>query len=124
MEAAELLRASSSQNTSVIDDSESSSDDEELREQRLERFRIAVEKESLQAAEKVARSEDRRKKRDQKKLEVAQQTKVLQEQQTSMSRPPPGSGVQELKARFLWIRLLSMRLRIKEKLQPRRPSNS
>jgi len=55
-----------------------------------------VEKESLQAAEKVARSEDRRKKRDQKKLEVAQQTKVLQEQQTSMSRPPPGSGVQEL----------------------------
>ena len=96
LEAAELLAASLGQDTSVVvDDSESSSDDEELREQRLEleRLRVAVEKESLQAAAKVARSEDRRRKRDQKKLEVAQQMKVLQEQQTSMSRPPPGSKV-------------------------------
>jgi hypothetical protein len=81
-------------------DTDSSSEDEELRQQReeFEMLKRDVEKTSLEAAAKLARSQERQKRKAQKKEELARQMKMLKDKQASLSatsHQSSGTGTDE-----------------------------
>ena len=86
-EAATLLNTALGANDDSVYIEDSSSDDEELREQRLEFERLKNQIESETASAKVARSEERKKKRAHEKKELAQQMKILKEKQKGLPTP-------------------------------------